>query len=271
MLNKTRELKVFIVNLKKDTQKKEHMQRLCNKYKLKVEFVEAVYGKELLKEEVDKVYNRELSIKYFKRDLALPEIGCACSHINIYKSIVKDKIEYALILEDDISFNTDLLKIEDQIKYFPKKWDIVLLGHHSAYSRDIDTQGSIWNKKMLFDSYTLQYPVENGYGTYGYLVSLNGAKKLIQTLQTIIYPIDHYTGSSKYVNVYLIKPSVIKINDSISECFTSMNDRNSIEEVKKFKSIKYIIRYILIKSDLISAYFKIQHFFIKFKYKSYQS
>ena len=36
------------------------------------------------------------------------EIGCALSHINLYKKIVSDKLSYAIILEDDVEFDERL-------------------------------------------------------------------------------------------------------------------------------------------------------------------
>ena len=69
-------IQTFIVNLKKDTQKKEHMLTLCKQYDLQIELIEAVYGKELSKNNVAQLYFKQSSLNNIGRSLARGEIGC---------------------------------------------------------------------------------------------------------------------------------------------------------------------------------------------------
>jgi GR25 family glycosyltransferase involved in LPS biosynthesis len=58
-------------------------------------------------------------------------IGCALSHYNVYKKIVKDKIKKCLILEDDIIINTNFInkcnEINNMINY---DYDLLFIGYH---------------------------------------------------------------------------------------------------------------------------------------------
>lgn len=242
--------KVYIINLKKDIEKKEYMLDLVKKYFSNYSIFEAVYGKELSTEYTNNLLDFTKMQKYLKRNLTAGEVGCSLSHIKIYEDMINNDTEKALILEDDISFDNNLLEIINNIEKLDLNWDIILLGHHTYFSRDVDTLTSFWSKKhKLSNLYNLRRPSELGYGTYGYLISRNGAIKLVNELEKFYKPIDHYTGNDNYTNLYIITPSIIKINDYLSENHNSMEDRNNLKKSKTLyfilkKVIKDIIRFI---------------------------
>ena len=220
-------IKTFVVNLKKDTQKKEHMLELCRQYDLQIEFIEAVYGKELSENEVVKLYCEQSSVSNIGRGLARGEIGCALSHKLIYEKMLKENIPSACILEDDVNFDDGLLEVCRLENKFPKNWDLVLLGHHGE-SRDSKTRDSFWGKYSLNNSYTLVRPCEIGYGTYGYMISLSGAKKVLEHLNLIRLPIDSITGNDTLLNLYLIDPVIVNINTHLSDNFNAMEGRTEL-------------------------------------------
>jgi len=225
---------VFVINLKKDKEKKEHMLKICKAFSLDCKFFDAVYGKSLSHEEIEQSYLRKKSIKYSRKEMNLGEIGCLLSHKSIYQIIIDEKIEQALILEDDIEFSNDIEMIFSNISLFPKNWEIVLLGHHSG-TRNIETRANIWWRRYISTKYILMRPSGIGYGTYGYLINNKGAKKLFSTLQQYHKPIDHYTGNDKEVNVYAISPAPIRIHTEMSDHHHSMEDR--INSQKKIAAV----------------------------------
>lgn len=229
MNEKLTKLPVFIVNLKKDIEKREHMEKLCKKYSLNCRFFDAIYGKCLANEEINQVYAQKKAIKYSKKGLSLSEIGCALSHKYIYQVMIDERITQALILEDDIEFNGDIEEILNNLSLFPDNWETVLLGHHSHRSRDSETRASVWWSKQITPNYQLKRPSEIGYGTYGYLINERGAKKLYLKLDQIYKPIDHYTGNDKDVNVYIVNPAPISIHADMSDNFHSMDDRKNVQ------------------------------------------
>jgi len=216
---------VFVVNLKKDKEKKEHMLELCKKFSLNCHFIDAVYGKSLSEEEIRKHYAQEMAIKYTKRKMSRGEIGCLLSHKNIYQKMLDNDLTQALILEDDIEFDEDIIELFEYIKVFPNNWELILLGHHSRIGRYVNTKGSIWWKQILSKKYKLIRPSDVGRGTYGYLINKKGASKLLNTLDQYYKPIDHYTGHDKEINVYAISPAPIRIHTEMSDHHHSMYDR----------------------------------------------
>ena len=102
-------------------------------------FVSAVDGSTLSREEMDAAYDKKATMDYFNShklglrnfidtDLAPTEIGCALSHIKIYKEIVAIDECVALVMEDDVSIREELPKFLSYIHLFPIDWDIVFLG-----------------------------------------------------------------------------------------------------------------------------------------------
>lgn len=254
MMNQT---KVYIINLKKDIEKKEYMLDLVKKYFSNYSIFEAVYGKELSTEYTNSLLDFTKMQKHLKRNLTSGEVGCSLSHIKIYEDMINNDTEKALILEDDISFDNNLSETINYINKLDLNWDIILLGHHTHFSRLIDTKISFWSKKYkLSNSYDLLRPSEIGYGTYGYLISKNGAKKLLDELKTFYKPIDNYTGNDKYTNLYVVIPSIIKINDYLSENLNSMEERKISSKKIKRNIFKTILIYIGIRylRDLLKKF-----------------
>ncbi len=257
---------VFIINLKKDTQKKEHMQKLCLKYDLQPEFIDAVYGRNLDKNIILNVYSKDLALKYFGRELTRGEIGTALSHLAIYRQMIDQKIHTVLILEDDVDFeinNQDLIGI---IEKLPKDWECVMLGHHTKRSRDIDTLASFWNKKQINNNLQCVRFAEQPFGGYGYIINQAGALKRLNNFKIIDRPIDHW--SDKELNLYGIQPSIIKINEYFLNYSSLTSARNKMEEQTNrtsFETFKDKVRLILTKLQLLEAFFILKSFFMQFK------
>jgi GR25 family glycosyltransferase involved in LPS biosynthesis len=58
--------------------------------------------------------------------------GCAISHYNTYRKIIKEynDTDKILILEDDITFDKDFInKLQEHLKNIPN-YDILFLGYH---------------------------------------------------------------------------------------------------------------------------------------------
>ncbi len=263
-INKKIDIPIYIINLKKDIEKKEHMQKLCEKHNLYQEFINAVDGRLLSEENINEIYSSAKAINTIGRELSRGEIGCALSHISIYKKMVNENISEAIVFEDDIEFNNNLLKVLHKINNFPDNWNLVLLGHHACPARDIETHYSFWEKKGLDNTYMIARPAEMGCGTYGYILKLEAAKILLHDLKILEKPIDHYTGIDKKLNLYIVSPAVIKIHDFLSNTYHSMEDRKKLQ--KKQKSIIYSRkRKVLIFFYLNKVWDKINGKYIRLK------
>jgi glycosyl transferase family 25 len=220
----------FVINLAHDLERKQHTLKLSHELGLSFNFIDAVNGKNLSQIQIDQVYDESLSVSEFGRGLTLGELGCALSHLNIYKRMIDKNIEIAVILEDDIEISDNIHQILDAKTNYPEVWDILLLGYHSENKNETISTSSFRGKHKITPSHSTVRLVEIAFGTHGYIISLGGAKKLIKILNKIIKPIDHYTGTEFYVNMHALSSRVIRLNQPLKSL-------SNIEHERKLKAL----------------------------------
>ena len=104
-------MKAFVINLKKDKDRKAFMEKQLNDLQVEYQFIEGYAGKEKGNEEIYKIYDSKESIKINGQDLNRSEIGCAYSHMLAYEQMKDQNISLAMILEDDVKMDNRLLKV----------------------------------------------------------------------------------------------------------------------------------------------------------------
>ena len=159
------------------------------------------------------------------------EFGCAMAHLNVWKKIIDEKIEYALILEDGILFNKEIYNdtIEHIIQLIKKK-DIVFI--NNTFRSEI-----INGRKFL-----------NGYGLNGYFLSLSGAQKLLQKSIPLVYPIDIQVRdlcNDLFINYALISNIItrnIHVQHSINKDINQNHDEYDVNESQnKYNLLERVI------------------------------
>lgn len=121
----------------------------------------------------------------FNSNLNNGQIGCAQSHINLWKYIYHNKLPYALILEDDACFD--------------KEWKYKL----DNFSKDIKDPD--WDL-ILLNASEPSYPInkwilcKEQYLTGGYIISLRGVNKILNTFNNYYYSSDWMTSRLQLYN-----------------------------------------------------------------------
>lgn len=238
----------FIINLPQSTDRKAFMKAQCESIGISPVFIDAVNGKYLSKSAVSQYCNQEKAKQLFGRELLLGEIGCALSHKKTYQKIVNENIPYAIILEDDVIFGEEFSETVKSILSSDENWELILLGHHKDTYKRLSSPVSVWGRSYVNSKFTLNYLADFGFGTYGYMITLKGAKKLLVELNKIQKPIDHYTSDGSTVNVYALSPTVINVNEGFdtliddSKTRKNSNDRLSVVLLKKVGIVDIAVR-----------------------------
>lgn len=202
---------IFVISLR-NSPRRQTISRHLSSLGLDFEFFDAVYGKALSTEELSQI-DYEFYVKNYnaKKPLTLGEIGCAMSHIKLYKHIIENNIQEAIIFEDDVFLNFHFKEIlKETLKKVPSKKEIIFLYHGKAKIFPFT--------KSLPERYRLaRYltPSKNSkrtiISTAAYLITYLGAKKLLNTAYPIRMPADYLTGSLQLTGIkaYGIEPCCV--------------------------------------------------------------
>ncbi|MCI5968134.1 glycosyltransferase family 25 protein [Helicobacter sp.] len=239
-------LKFFIINLASAKERREYISRLCRKYQLDYEIIEAVNGRELSGEEIERVSDAKRSHQLLGRTLTQGEIGCALSHKKAFERMFALGLEECVILEDDAWFDERLGYLLSLRNKLPKDLEVLLLGHYrQVYLDDGFRVESPFSRRFdlnLDSTFHLKRLVGGGFGTHALYWKLKGAKKMFRHLEKIFVPYDHSTSDDKVVNVYALYPVVVE-TDSIFGRETSVQETNANRTKKRPKWRKYLKRF----------------------------
>lgn len=193
--------KIFIINLDKDVERLSNAYKQLDKYEFKnYEKFTGIYGKQL---SIDEINDNTTTIGKLFASRSM--IGCALSHIRIWEKIVKENINLSLILEDDFICKDDFKnKLNNVLLKAPKDYHIIYL-----------SSCLIQNKYLKFyninDYFYKQIFVVQ---TLSYIITLEGAKRLLKYINKVTYHIDidicfksniHY----KDINIISVKDPLV--------------------------------------------------------------
>jgi GR25 family glycosyltransferase involved in LPS biosynthesis len=139
-------------------------------------------------------------------------IGCAMSHIKVWKMIKASDDDYGIIMEDDVILEDNFVKkVNDALRNAPPNYDILYLGCFDSTFFTI-TMGllGMLNKTKVINKFIKKPGV--ALGAHAYVVSRKGAKKLINNLDKRVYNHIDYCiqdlASQEKLNVYVATPRI---------------------------------------------------------------
>ncbi|OOF67895.1 glycosyltransferase family 25 protein [Rodentibacter caecimuris] len=203
--------KIMVISLK-NSKRREVISKRLNGLGLEFQFFDAVYGKDLSEAELASVDYEFYPRRYnAKKPLTLGEIGCAMSHIKLYEYIVENKIKEVIVLEDDALVSLYFKEIVSvALNKVSDKKEILFLDHGKAKVYPF--------MRSLPERYRLakyRCPSKNSkrsiIRTTGYLITYNGAQKLLKYAYPIRMPSDFLTGLLQMtgINAYGVEPACV--------------------------------------------------------------
>ncbi|KAM9845421.1 procollagen galactosyltransferase 2-like [Aulostomus maculatus] len=169
---------IFLINLKRRPDRRRRMLSSLAALGISSTLTEAVDGKalnssQLLAMGIDMLPGYK--DPYSGRVLTRGEIGCFLSHYNIWKQVVQQNLQQVLVLEDDVRFEprfrSRLVAIMGDTQRSLLDWDLIYVGRKQLQGKEPES----WVKGVR----NLVHPGYS-YWTLGYMLSLQGAKKLLQ-------------------------------------------------------------------------------------------
>ena len=206
---------IKIINLKKRTNRKQNVKTQLDKLGIyNYEFFEAINGYEI--EEYEKI--SEIQELFRNNDFSYKKgvIGCALSHIELWKKLVNDNNnEYYLILEDDIEFNPNFKTIYDGLTQYLKNIEMLFFGYHMYINvtKEIKEEYSILKNEIKVQDFNDNLSLG---GFFSYSINKKCAKKLLEYIEKngIQNGIDYLIQKKLYKDGKLdckeLKPHIIK-------------------------------------------------------------
>jgi len=171
----------YVINLVKNKYRLDNFINEYNKSDLKnipLTIYPAIVGKDLdlLNYVTPKAYQQILetektNTRKYHYELSRGAVGCYLSHLDIWKKISESDKEYGIIFEDDVMIATDFYsRLQDGLRKVPDDWDMYMCGIMCL-------------KCNIKDDYIKVYRF---WGTHGYLLKKETAKKLYNYLNKLI-------------------------------------------------------------------------------------
>jgi len=202
---------VFVINLARSIDRRTTIAKHLDALNIKYHFIDAIDGHTL---DINTLptYNKITRRRFFGRDLLPTEMGCLLSHRAVYQHIVDKQIKYALIVEDDIQFHADFLKVIHELLALPLQWDMIRFLGPDNEEKTRKKSRLIGTLKTGHKITRLRPPASSA---FCYLLTIDAAQCLLHHTQYNTLPIDRLHGHvwQTNLNIYIIRPTPVSINN----------------------------------------------------------
>ncbi|HET7868490.1 MAG TPA: glycosyltransferase family 25 protein [Burkholderiaceae bacterium] len=178
-------MQCFVINMTKDTARREQIERQLRSIGLQYEIFPAVNGRALSNDEMARCYDPVRAART-KRPMSAGEVGCALSHQGVYRWIVERGLAGALVLEDDAQLDPGIQAVLTALEPLlaTEKPLVVLLSHVKLTS--------YWGTRSLVGRYVLAPALNETYGAHGYVLNRAAAAALLKHLSPVRLPADFW-------------------------------------------------------------------------------
>jgi glycosyl transferase family 25 len=208
------------------------------------EFLFGVDGRKLSQEKINIVYDTEKAKKY-DGELSRGEIGCALSHRLAYERMIKNNIERAIILEDDIKLKNDFFLILDLLKKTPVNNYIIKLDKFYFTQTEEDNgllaRFTPWHRIALNKEYSIRQPLNDPTLTWGYYIDIKAAYTLFNLSHKIFVVSDAWYYFKHFIKLRIINKSLVDSNtnfESIIGTHIVLQKKKSTGNQRKQKTIR---------------------------------
>ena len=252
----------YLINLKRANDRLVSAKETFDKAGINFSLEVAVDGKEL-----SLPHQNYSELKYnllHGKKTNLGELGCYFSHLNVLEKFLSTKEDLALVCEDDIEFDEDIIEIINGALRSGINFDLLRLSGGSIRNKEIGLPLKL--KKIHNDFFlSLNFGFKSGTGCY--LINRHAAKNIIKKIKIMSLPIDHAMDRD-----WILKIRSLSITPAPVYLKEELHLENSyIQANKEFKFPSYKRYWILapyrLSNELIRLFYKL-FIFIKIKIES---
>lgn len=195
---------VYVINLKKDKDRLNHMSTRLLELNIKFSIIDAVLGSKL--NEVDKSKFKFLRPRREGKTWSDGQIGCFLSHYQTWCEIARSSEKYAVVLEDDLFIADDFKEVVTNS--FDFDFDILRLEISPNLMKLSRNFKRATNKRIIREVFS------DSWCTGAYMISQKAAKILIDSDPILHSTADEFLFSkstsiiSKKLNIYQCCPAI---------------------------------------------------------------
>lgn len=198
----------FFINLEHDVNRRQALEDQLDALGLPHTRFPGVYGKALPADELARHYDQARAVAE-SRSLTVGEVGCALSHLGVYRAMLEQDLPYALILEDDAKLGVDVPAVLDALmqQVSPDEPVVTLLTHIDRYHKR--------SAKPLDAGHDMVKLANNQWLAHGYFVTRAAAKRMVEQLYPVWLAADYWSKFERegIVQMRAVVPYVISVQD----------------------------------------------------------
>ncbi len=175
-------MRIFVINLARNPERLERMEKLLAAQGLQFERLEAVDGKTLKEEEIARWSQRQPDGSLC---LSPSEVGCMLSHRHAWEKIAAMETGHAVILEDDIHFSAEAAAFLKSSEWIPADAEIVKI-------ETVKKWKTVVSKKSipLDHGHSLARLLGQHFGMAGYILTPRSSARLLSELGSLHMAVD---------------------------------------------------------------------------------
>ena len=204
----------YVISLTNDRDRYTYIQTIKSTILPELQILQAIDGTTIKRDFLNFLYNKQAITRKITNTYSKGTVGCYLSHVKMWTTIRNNKLRDTVILEDDFSISIDFKeKISLILSELPDTYDICYLFYHPFTYKYYKN----FNKFNIHGKNHIRKQVPT-WGLVGYILSYNGAVKLLDTCKTMTGPVDNMVAKQillGHLNAYHSKELVV---DTIGEC-----------------------------------------------------
>lgn len=242
--------RVFVISLKGEQARQEHVENVLSKYNVKFDFFWGVNGREKNIEWFTQFFQyderKAIENRWDNKPMSNTVVACAASHRMVWEMVAKEGIRTALILEDDIVVDEkNAALLNDSLLQLPTSWELCYLGYWVnlrmpfTLALKINTLFPLLNifgvKRYNIRSIKCSFPRKYSnlldksgrhYGAYAYGITLQSTEKLISFQNPLFCESDSALGilcMHEKIEAYNLKYPILKPNSGLPSTIGKRN------------------------------------------------
>lgn len=176
-------MKKFVISLSTANERREHISSEFGKKSINFDFFDA------LTPEPAALFAKELNLNVDEQSLTKGEVACFMSHVFLWNKMISENIPHMAIFEDDIYLGENVKAFLTETSWIEPHWHLIKI-------EEFTPKVALGEKIKVFQTEPQRALFDlksKNLGTAGYILSLHGAKQLINYIQSLdkLIALDH--------------------------------------------------------------------------------